>query len=94
MTGLFQNWQFFIPGAINIPLSVKLGDASEIRFRLAHSGSRIIIISGGQAHKLKDLKHELPELERVILLDPVDEPDEKDILYSDVLIKGREYLLK
>jgi long-chain acyl-CoA synthetase len=80
-------------GAINIPLSVKLGDASEIRFRLAHSGSRIIIISGGQAHKLKDLKHELPELERVILLDPVDEPDEKDILYSDVLIKGREYLL-
>jgi long-chain acyl-CoA synthetase len=80
-------------GAINIPLSVKLGDASEIKFRLAHSGSRAIIISGGQAHKLKDLKYELPDLERVILLDQADEPDEKDILYSDVLIKGREYLV-
>jgi long-chain acyl-CoA synthetase len=56
-------------GAVNIPLSVKLGDASEIRFRLKHSGSRMIIISGGQAHKIRDLKHELPDLEKVILLD-------------------------
>ncbi len=79
-------------GAINIPLSVKLGDASEIRFRLAHSGSKMIIISGGQAHKIKELKHELKELEKVILLDKSGDPEEKDILYREVREKGRNFL--
>jgi long-chain acyl-CoA synthetase len=79
-------------GAINIPLSVKLGDASEISFRLAHSGSKIIIISGGHAHKIKTLKNKLPDLEKVILLDRPEEMDEKDILYEDIRKKGRELL--
>jgi long-chain acyl-CoA synthetase len=79
-------------GAINIPLSVKLGDASEIRFRLAHSGSKFIIISGGQAHKIKDLKNELPELEKVILLDDHKDLDPMDILYLDVRQNGRKLL--
>jgi long-chain acyl-CoA synthetase len=81
-------------GAINIPLSVKLGDASEIKFRIAHSGSKIIIISGGQSHKISELKNLLPDLEKVILLDETTQLDEKDILYSDVLRSGREYLKK
>ncbi len=81
-------------GAINIPLSVKLGDASEIRFRLAHSGSRIIIISGGHAHKINDLKHELPNLEKVILLDKTGDLDSMDILYETVRQKGRDFLEK
>lgn len=81
-------------GAINIPLSVKLGDASEINFRLSHSGSRIIIISGGQAHKIKTLKNELPGLEKVILLDKPEEMDEKDILYEDVCETGKNFLAK
>ncbi len=80
-------------GAINIPLSVKLGDASEIKFRLAHSGSKIIIISGGHAHKIRNLKHELPELEKVILLDHYDEMDSKDLLYKDVRQMGKEFLV-
>ena len=79
-------------GAINIPLSVKLGDASEIKFRLAHSGSRMIIISGGHAHKLKDLKYELPELEKVILLDKPEKMDQKDILYQEIRERGKIFL--
>ncbi len=79
-------------GAINIPLSVKLGDASEIKFRLEHSGTRMIIVSEGQAHKLKDLKNELPGLEKVILLDKPEQLDEKDILYSDIRESGRKML--
>ena len=81
-------------GAINIPLSVKLGDASEIRFRLKHSGSKIIIISGGQSHKIRDLKRELPDLEKVILLDDSAKKDAIDLLYEDVRIKGKEFLKK
>ncbi|MFP4366264.1 MAG: AMP-dependent synthetase/ligase [Bacteroidales bacterium] len=81
-------------GAVNIPLSVKLGDASEIKFRLAHSGSKIIIISGGQAHKMKELKHELPELEKVVLLDKTGDMDSMDILYEEVRAMGKEFLKK
>ncbi len=81
-------------GAINIPLSVKLGDASEIRFRLAHSGSKMIIISGSQSHKMKDLKHELPQLENVILLDKPEKMDQKDILYQDVCEAGKKLLFE
>ncbi len=79
-------------GAISVPLSLKLGDASEISFRLAHSGSRIIIISGGQAHKIKNLKNHLPDLEKVILLDEQEELDNKDILYQDVCKLGEKLL--
>ena len=79
-------------GAINVPLSVKLGDASEIRFRLVHSGTKFIIVSGGQNKKLGPLKDELKTLEKVILLDPQEKYHEKDILFGDILQKGVEYL--
>ncbi len=79
-------------GAINVPLSVKLGDASEIRFRLVHSGTRFIIVSGGQNKKLASLKDELNELEKVILMDPQEKYHDKDILFEDVLQKGVEFL--
>jgi long-chain acyl-CoA synthetase len=81
-------------GAVNIPLSVKLGDASEIIFRLKHSGSRMIVISGGQAHKIKDLKHKLPDLEKVILLDDTGVMDDMDLLYTEVCEEGRKFLEK
>ncbi len=79
-------------GAVNIPLSVKLGDASEIKFRLEHSGALMIIVSGGQAHKLKDLKRELDVLEKVVLLDKPEEMDDKDMLYSDIREAGKKVL--
>ncbi len=79
-------------GAINIPLSVKLGDASEIKFRLVHSGARMVIVSGGQAHKLNDLKNEIQGLEKVILLDKPGQMGEKNILYRDIREAGRKIL--
>lgn len=79
-------------GAINVPLSVKLGDASEISFRLLHSGAKMIIVSGNQAIKLKNLKNEISGLEKVIILDSTEELDEKDILFSEVMEKGKKYL--
>ena len=38
-------------GAINVPLSVKLNEHSELKFRLAHSGCRMAIVSATQAPK-------------------------------------------
>ena len=62
-------------GAINVPLSVRLSQQDEIRFRLDHSGARMIIVSGNQAHKIRAIRNSIPTLETIILLDGV--PDKK-----------------
>ncbi|MCK5029783.1 MAG: AMP-binding protein, partial [Bacteroidales bacterium] len=40
-------------GAINVPLSVKLDAGTDLRFRLEHSGTKMIIVSNAQAHKIR-----------------------------------------
>ena len=79
-------------GAINVPLSIKIEELSELKFRLAHSGCRMVIVSGTQAHKVYAIKHDLPDLELVILLDPREMPDSDEMLFSDVRAKGRSFL--
>jgi len=81
-------------GGINVPLSTKLEETSEIKFRLEHSDTRMIIVSGNQAKKLAELKHQIPTLEKVIHMDPVDEPGEKDMLFDDIVKLGQEFLDK
>ena len=56
-------------GAINVPISVKINEAAELKFRMAHSGCRMAIVSGTQAPKVEALLKDLPDLETLILLD-------------------------
>lgn len=79
-------------GGINVPLSVKLMDSTDLKFRINHSESRMVIISGGQARKLEGIKNELPSVEKFIYLDPKDKYDAKDIFYGEVLDLGSEFL--
>lgn len=81
-------------GAINVPLSVKLMEGSDLKFRINHSGSKMVIISGGQARKIEGIKNELDTVERFIYLDPRTEYGKKDIYYGDLLERGKEYLEK
>lgn len=78
-------------GAINVPLSVRL-DPSDISFRLKHSGTKMIVVSGNQSVKMKGLKDEIGTLEKVIILDQTSELDNKDILFAEVLELGKKYL--
>jgi len=78
-------------GAINVPLSVKL-EASELKFRIEHSGARMLIISAGQAFKLAEIIDQLPSLEKVIVMDGNATPGSKEIAFSDVLSKGADFL--
>ena len=48
--------------AVNVPLSVKL-ESPELKFRLIHSGSRMVIVSAGQASKIEEIKDEIPDVE-------------------------------
>ncbi len=78
-------------GGVNVPLSIKL-NAEEIRFRLAHSGSRMVITSSTQAQKILEVIDRCPELEKVIFMDPREEYSEKQIHFNEVRKIGREWL--
>lgn len=78
-------------GAINVPLSVKL-EASELKFRMEHSGAKMLVISSGQAPKLAEIIDQLPSLETVIIMDGVATPGSKEIAFKEVVAKGVAFL--
>jgi len=78
-------------GGINVPLSVRL-EASELKFRIEHSGTKMMIISAGQASKLAEIMDQLPNLEKVILMDGNATPNSKEVNYDDVVKTGIEFL--
>ena len=79
-------------GGINVPLSVKLDSSNELKFRLTHSGSKMIVVSRGHASKVEEIRTELPGLEKVIYLDGRENPGPNDISYNEVLTLGDAYL--
>jgi len=78
-------------GGINVPLSVKL-TASELQFRLDHSGCKMIIVSKEHAHKIEEIRNELPEVEKIIYIDEKENPLDINIDYKKVIELGEEYL--
>lgn len=78
-------------GAINVPLSVKLDAQSELKFRLAHAGVRMVIVSAGQASKVEEIRDELTDLEKVIYLDDKKNPDKNDLNYSNIVAAGEKF---
>jgi long-chain acyl-CoA synthetase len=80
-------------GAINVPLSVKIDELSDLKFRLAHSGCRAVIVSGGQIHKVRAIKNDLPELTKIILLDG-DPQAEEEVAFRTLLDAGKKYLVE
>ncbi|NOQ27288.1 MAG: AMP-binding protein [Bacteroidales bacterium] len=79
-------------GAINVPLSVKLDAGTDLKFRLEHSGTKMIMVSNAQAHKIKQIKNDLPNLEKVIYLDPQESYEKDEIFIEDVFKSGTEYI--
>jgi long-chain acyl-CoA synthetase len=79
-------------GAICVPLSVLLKEGADLKFRLDHSESRWIIVSGNQIDKINSIKQDLKNLEKVILLDPRDSYSQDEIYIGTVKKKGEEYL--
>jgi long-chain acyl-CoA synthetase len=79
-------------GGINVPLSVKLDSASELGFRLKHSGARILIVSRNQASKAEEIRESLPELETIIYLDGKENKQQGDIDFEEIKRMGDELL--
>ncbi len=80
-------------GAIDVPLSVKIEELNDLKFRLAHSGCRMVVVSGAQAAKIAAIKKDLPELEKTILLDGPADAAQDELAFTDLLARGKAFLL-
>jgi long-chain acyl-CoA synthetase len=82
----------FYSGAVNVPLSVKLTEPAEIKFRIEHSGARFIIISKNQVKKIASIRDSLTSLEKIILLDAQPTYQSNEVSYNDILNSGKVLL--
>ncbi|MCX6306230.1 MAG: AMP-binding protein [Bacteroidetes bacterium] len=79
-------------GAVNVPLSVRMNEPDEFKFRLNHSGARMMIASGNQVDKIRRLRSELPLLEKIIILDDVALISPDEVFLRDICIAGDLFL--
>jgi long-chain acyl-CoA synthetase len=89
---IFSELGILYTGAVNVPLSTRLEEPSEIKFRIEHSGSRMMIVSGRESNKIRLLKKEIPSLEKIIYLDPQETYEEDEIFFDEVSEMGDRYL--
>jgi len=71
--------------AVNVPISVKIDELNDLKFRLLHSECKFVIVSGNQLTKIKKIKNDIPCLEKIIVLDKqsnydIDEIDKEEII--------------
>jgi long-chain acyl-CoA synthetase len=79
-------------GAVNVPLSIKLEEKSDLIFRLRHSETKYVITSATQRRKIRAIINDLPLVEHVIVLDAMDAYDEKEIPFENILKAGDRFL--
>lgn len=84
----------FYLSAIDVPISIQLNEPTDLIFRLKHSESRMIIVSGSQVRKIDAIKNELPLLEKIILMDPKEKYENDEVYMGDVMEEGKKLLEK
>lgn len=84
----------FYIGAVDVPLSIQLNESTDLIFRIKHSESSIAIVSASQAHKINAIRNQLPDLKKIILMDPKEVYEEDEIFMGEVMNMGEEFLEK
>ena len=79
-------------GAINVPLSIKLEESNDLVFRVVHSESQIIFVSGSQLKKIRAIVGQLPGIKKIIVLDEQTQYEEKEISLNELMKSGEAYL--
>ena len=79
-------------GAVNVPLSIKLGETNDLVFRVKHSDSKYIITSKFQLPKIRAILPECPMVEKVIIFDEVKDKQENEIYIDEIIAMGEKFL--
>ncbi|MBR2862157.1 MAG: AMP-binding protein [Bacteroidaceae bacterium] len=82
----------FYAGAVNVPLSIKLEESNDLLFRLKHGEVKFVMVSGTQLKKIRLIKNELPAIEKIIVFDPMDSYEDREIALAEVQKMGEEFL--
>ena len=83
-------------GATDVPLSVNLGAGEDLIFRINHSESKWVLVSGNHLPKIRAILSKCPQVEKVIVFDDTAfdyetlEPGEMRI--TDIMKMGDEFL--
>ena len=79
-------------GGVNVPLSIKLTESTDLLFRIQHSESRYVIVSEQQLPKIRSIIKDCPLVEKIIVLDPIEDYQANEMSITDVIAMGEEYL--
>ena len=79
-------------GGVNVPLSIKLTESTDLLFRIQHSDSRYVIVSEQQLPKIRNIIADCPKVEKIIVLDPIAAYQSNEMPISEVIAMGEEYL--
>lgn len=79
-------------GAVNVPVSVKVDELGDLKFRLAHSGCRFAVVSKSQLGKVRRIKNDLPELVTTVVLDAVHDLARDEVSAAEVARRGEAFL--
>ena len=79
-------------GGVNVPLSIKLTESIDLLFRIQHSESRYVIVSEQQLPKIRSIIKDCPLVEKIIVLDPIEDYQANEMSITDVIAMGEEYL--
>ncbi|MCK9282045.1 MAG: AMP-binding protein [Melioribacteraceae bacterium] len=79
----------FYTGGVSVPISVKIEELTELKFRLAHSGTKLVFVSKQHLNKLRKIKHDLPDLEKIIVLDKINDIGHDEIFIEDFINEGK-----
>ena len=79
-------------GAVNVPLSIKLEERNDLIFRLNHSESKYIVVSGLQLPKIRAIAGELPLVEKIVVFDEQEKYHDREIPLSEICRMGDEKL--
>jgi long-chain acyl-CoA synthetase len=86
---LVSELALFRLGVITVPLSVKLIEPKELSFRINHSGSKMVVVSGSQLPKLREISRQISDVTTIIVFDDEDLA-EKEVLYSYIYKDGEK----
>ncbi|MCR5710126.1 MAG: AMP-binding protein [Bacteroidales bacterium] len=83
-------------GAVDVPLSVNLGEGRDLLFRIHHSDTKWVMVSGNMLPRIRSIMGECPDVKRVIVFDDVafnyDTLEAGEIRMSEVQKMGDAFL--
>lgn len=83
-------------GMTDVPLSINLGEGQDLVFRINHSDSEWVLVSGYQLPKIRAIMNDCPQLKKVIVYDDTafewETLEEKEIRMSEVQALGDKFL--